>query len=594
MLDPVAATTVRDAVVAAADARNLTLVVVEHRLADWVEVCPRAVVLDQAGRVLADGPTAQVLADPALPEAGIWVPGAPPASGPCPATDSESQDPAPKIGTHSRTGGTCGSNAAERADFPDRGAALELSGVRLTAPDGRELAADLTATAAPGTFTVVTGPSGAGKSTLLHTIAGFLDPAAGRIGLPGVSGDVARLNAQQLARSVAWLPQQVNLIWARRTVIDEVLATSRELFADDPDSLASATARAESLLSALGLSDRREADPHQLSGGQQRRLALAAVIAHGPAVVLLDEPTVGQDRHTWAAIRQVIDQLRDEGCIVLAATHDEDLITLADQRWAIGTEHNAAPVTVDHAVGEVIAPGAPPAARTNPLALLIIALAGVIGSFFVTDWLIGLITLAVTVLLSPLAVRRQTLRGTLVRMVPVALAALTVGWSALVFSDRGPFGPGTGAAAAKEVTRILCLVVPGVILVGVLDPSRLGDALAQRARLPHRPVVASTAALLRLQQLLDDWQRIAQVRRIRGLVRRSLTGRTKHVASMTFTLLVHVLRQAQVMATAMDARGFAEARRRTFALPSPWRGPDWLALGVGALLIAVPLLLSLR
>ncbi|MFX4273238.1 ATP-binding cassette domain-containing protein [Propionibacteriaceae bacterium Y1685] len=584
MLDPVAATTVRDAVVAAADARNLTLVVVEHRLADWVEVCPRAVVLDQAGRVLADGPTAQVLADPALPEAGIWVPGVDPV---------QSSVAAAKSGKHGRSGGTYGSNSTGLTHFGGGSSALALSGVRLTAPDGRELAADLTATAAPGTFTVVTGPSGAGKSTLLHTIAGFLTPAAGRIGLPGVSGDVARLSAQQLARSVAWLPQQVNLIWARRTVIDEVLATSRELFVDDPDSLASATARAESLLTALGLDDHREADPHQLSGGQQRRLALAAVIAHGPAVVLLDEPTVGQDRHTWAAVRQVIDQLRDEGCIVVAATHDEDLITLADQRWAIGSERVTA-TTVDHVVREVLDPGAPPAARTNPLSLLIIALGGVIGSFFVTDWLIGLITLAVTVLLSPLAVRRKTLRGTLVRMVPVALAALTVGWSALVFSDRGPFGPGTGAAAAKEVTRILCLVVPGVILVGVLDPSRLGDALAQRARLPHRPVVASTAALLRLQQLLDDWQRIAQVRRIRGLVRRSLTGRTKHVASMTFTLLVHVLRQAQVMATAMDARGFAEARRRTFALPSPWRGPDWLALGVGALLIAVPLLLSLR
>ncbi|MDN5725861.1 MAG: ATP-binding cassette domain-containing protein [Propionibacteriales bacterium] len=602
MLDPPAAATVRAAVLRAADERTLTLVVVEHRLADWAGVCERTVVLDRHGRVLADGPTIQVLADQEsqLLDAGIWVPGIEPLT----VSDLRASDPVersgagPKSGTHSRSGGIYGSSATGLTDFGDGSAALELSGVGLTAPDGRELAADLTLTIEPGTFTVVTGPSGAGKSTLLHTVAGFI-PGAGQVRLPGATGPIdARglRRSTELASVVAWLPQHVDLLWTRRTVIDEMLATSRVLFAGDPVRLAAANARAETLLTELGLDHLREADPYQLSGGEQRRLALAAVIVHAPAVILLDEPTVGQDRHTWAAVMQVIDRLRAEGTVVLAATHDESLIAAADHRLAIGADRPpVAAEPADHAVREVVEPGAPPAARNNPLALLIVALGGVIGSFFVTDWLVGVLTLLVSVLLAPLAVGRRTLVPTLARLVPVALAALTVGWSTLVFSDRAAFSSAAFVAAAKEITRIACLVVPGVILVGVLDPSRLGDALAQRCRLPHRPVVAGTAALLRLQLLLDDWRRIAQVRRIRGLAPgRSLPGRIRHVASMTFTLLVHVLRQAQVMATSMDARGFAEARRRTFALPSPWRGRDWVAVAIALLLVAAPLLLSLR
>ena len=68
------------------------------------------------------------------------------------------------------------------------------------------------------------------------------------------------------------------------------------------------------------------ADPYRLSGGEQRRLALVAALAHGPPVALLDEPTVGQDRHTWATVAGWVRGLADGGRGVAVATHDRDLV----------------------------------------------------------------------------------------------------------------------------------------------------------------------------------------------------------------------------------------------------------------------------
>lgn len=476
---------------------------------------------------------------------------------------------------------------------------LRVRGLGLRTPIGsgaRPLVTGLDLELRRGDLVAVSGRSGSGKSTLLRALAGLQPADLGDLAVLGEGGELPldRLarRSRQLARVVAWQPQHAEQQLTRRTVEAEVLATSEAIYADDPERLAAARRRAEALLVALGLDRLRGADPYQLSGGEERRVALAAAVAHGPAVVLLDEPTVGQDRQTWAAVAGVIDALRAEGTAVVVATHDRDLAERADRRLDLGGPAATTSERPDYTIAPVVEPGDPPAARCNPVALLIIALGAAIGSFFVADWRVGLITLALSLLLAPLAVRG--VKATLARLVPVTLAAITVGWSALAFSERGFLAPDAWPVAAAEVTRIACLVIPGVLLIPSLPPSRLGDALAQRCKLPHRPVVAAAAGLLRLQQLLEVWRTMADVRRIRGLdPGRSPVGRVRQAAGMTFGLLVYSLRSAQQSALSMDARGFAGARRRTFALPSPWRALDWLAVGVAALLTAAPILLSL-
>ncbi len=618
MLDDRAGATVREAVRLAADQRGLTLVVVEHRLDGWLEICDRMVVLGPGGTVLADGPVHQVLRDQRddLAAAGVWVPGEP---APVPlAPDWHDQgdwhdqtDWHNRSDWHDRTGLN---DRAERTDRAERGdltrrhrdatpavpgsaAALQVKALSLAAP-GREgrsrmLMRDLHISLAAGEALAVMGRSGSGKSTLLRTVAGFHPPIAGQVLLSGRPAEQLVREPRSLAAAVAWLPQHPDHLITDRSLYAEVMATSVKLYADRPALLEAARSRAERILVALGLWHLRDADPYQLSVGEQRRMGLAAVVLHSPRLLLLDEPTVGQDRHTWSAVVGVVRAIQAEGGAVLAATHDHLLADALDRTaWLTDDElPETSETSPDYEITEVIEPGGTPAARCNPMALLSIALGAAVGSFFIRDWEVGAFVLLLVAVLAPLAVRPS--RSVFLRLIPVALAALTVGWSALVFSERGPFAPTAWPVAGREVLRICYLVVPGVLLVPSLPPSRLSDALAQRARLPHRPVVVASAALLRVQQVLDTWRQLAETRTIRGLhPGRSFPQRVRHVAALTFALLVWTFRSSQQMAVSMDARGFGGARRRTFALPSLWRPRDWICLAVAVLLLAAPIVLT--
>ena len=112
---------------------------------------------------------------------------------------------------------------------------------------------------------------------------------------------------------------------------DEVLAGLRGRVGDADQPTQAAVARADGLLHAFGLETLATADPHRLSGGEQRRLAVAAALAQGPQVLLCDEPTVGQDRHTWAAVCGALQAARGAGTALAVATHDHRLVAaLAD------------------------------------------------------------------------------------------------------------------------------------------------------------------------------------------------------------------------------------------------------------------------
>jgi energy-coupling factor transporter transmembrane protein EcfT len=227
----------------------------------------------------------------------------------------------------------------------------------------------------------------------------------------------------------------------------------------------------------------------------------------------------------------------------------------------------------------------PPVARCGPLALLVVSLLAVVGSVFVHDWQVGLVALAVELVLAPLAV--ANLRRAALRLVPGLIAALSIGWSSWLL---GGHHLSVGFASAL---RILVLVVPGALLTAHLDPSRLGDDLAQRLHLPARPVVATVAALQRVEDLGSAWSRAAWSRRVRGLgPGRSPVARIREAVALTFALLVQSIRSAAQMAVAMDARGFAGAKDRTWAEPSHWRKADTLLVAVGLAMCAVPVVLD--
>ncbi|MGN6751235.1 MAG: ABC transporter ATP-binding protein, partial [Intrasporangium sp.] len=357
MLDPETARTVRGVVDRVARAHDLTVVVVEHRLEGWLDRVDRLVVLDADGRVIADGNPLPVLEAhrDSLAAEGIWVPGVP--------------DPEPLAIDLPPSGGAAGLVAAgetvvraDRVTIEHRSRRLgEGSRVTVAVRDR-----DLEVRAAESVALV--GPSGAGKSSLMTVVGGLARPASGRVTfhdrLAAVahakgrrsreghsrsgevhsrsgevharsgevhsrSGGVApdRWASKELACLVSWVPQRAATAIVGHTVRDEVLTTPRAIGLDPTTS----AARADALLDALGLGHLADVDPRNLSGGEQRRLALASAIAHDPALVLADEPTVGQDRLTWSAVLGVLETARREGAAVLVTTHDAGVIDRADR-----------------------------------------------------------------------------------------------------------------------------------------------------------------------------------------------------------------------------------------------------------------------
>lgn len=177
-----------------------------------------------------------------------------------------------------------------------------------------------------GDFLAVLGPSGSGKSTLLNLIGALDKPTEGKLLIEGV--DVSTLNDNQLAglrRRVGFVFQFFNLI-PRFTARENV-----ELSMSIADiGRAERRKQAENLLETVGLKERMNHKPAELSGGEQQRVAIARALANTPRFLLMDEPTGNIDSKTANEIMGLIKRLNEEkGVTIIMVTHDQRLATQA-------------------------------------------------------------------------------------------------------------------------------------------------------------------------------------------------------------------------------------------------------------------------
>ena len=207
---------------------------------------------------------------------------------------------------------------------------IEIAGVgmRFTSGDRSvDVLADVTLAIPPRQFVAIAGPSGSGKSTLLGLIAGLDRPSAGRIHVAGA--EVTALGEDALARfrldTIGYIFQSFHLI-PTLTALENV-AVPLELAGE-----ADALPRARALLGEVGLGDRAEHYPVQLSGGEQQRVAVARAVARRPPVLLADEPTGNLDSATGKQIIELILGLnRTLGSTLVLVTHDPALAAHADR-----------------------------------------------------------------------------------------------------------------------------------------------------------------------------------------------------------------------------------------------------------------------
>ncbi|HEY80657.1 MAG TPA: ATP-binding cassette domain-containing protein [Caldilineae bacterium] len=181
-----------------------------------------------------------------------------------------------------------------------------------------------------GEFVALMGRNGSGKTTLLKHLVGLLKPARGQVQVLGM--DASRTPTEEITRAVAYLPQNPGRLLFTERVADE-LAFSRRAHGMPPDPEAD-----RALLGRLGIAHLWERHPHDLSVGEQQRLALAAVLVTDPEVILLDEPTRGLDYVQKQELSTILRELRDAGKAILMATHDVELAAAATDRAALMAE----------------------------------------------------------------------------------------------------------------------------------------------------------------------------------------------------------------------------------------------------------------
>ncbi|HQC13541.1 MAG TPA: ABC transporter ATP-binding protein [Methanoregulaceae archaeon] len=180
-----------------------------------------------------------------------------------------------------------------------------------------------------GEFLTIVGRSGSGKSTLLYIIGGLDHPTGGEIRISGNATNFADRDALVRLRrkKVGFVFQQFNLLPAM-TAADNVAYPL--LFHRRP--LQERCARAEELLGLVGLADRADHYPAELSGGEQQRVAIARALVADPPIVLADEPTGNLDSRTSSEIYQLLrDVNREQGTTFLVVTHERDLATFSDR-----------------------------------------------------------------------------------------------------------------------------------------------------------------------------------------------------------------------------------------------------------------------
>ena len=213
---------------------------------------------------------------------------------------------------------------------------LDAAGVRFGAYSALE---DVTLSVEPGQFVSIVGPTGCGKSSLLNMVAGLLPPTAGGVRVAGQPVGGINRHAAYMFQHDALLP------WRR--VIDNVALGPRLRGLPDGD----ARRDARGWIDRVGLHGLEDRYPHQLSGGQRKRAAMAQVLVNGRPLLLMDEPFGELDAQTRALMEnELLDLWSETGATVLFVTHDlGEAIALADRVVLIGSGPGAR-VIADHRV----------------------------------------------------------------------------------------------------------------------------------------------------------------------------------------------------------------------------------------------------
>jgi len=225
---------------------------------------------------------------------------------------------------------------------------IEAQDVHYTYANKVEALKGVSLTIKDGEFLAIMGQNGAGKSTFVKHFNGLLKPTSGTVCVDGV--ETTKTSVAALARNVGFVFQNPDHQLFSETVEDEI-AFALKNFGFEPEIIEK---RVTWALELLSLTQYRKTSPFLLSGGERKRVALASVLAWDPKMLILDEPTIGQDHEQKEKLRQFIMQMQTQGKTVVIVTHDVEFVAECNPRVVLMSE------------GKIVAEGAGKEILTSP------------------------------------------------------------------------------------------------------------------------------------------------------------------------------------------------------------------------------------
>jgi energy-coupling factor transport system ATP-binding protein len=347
-LDPVGSAEVMPLIEDVVSLGEASLIMTAHDYAAFAHQFSRIVIVAD-GRIVRDGPIREVLADvPLLNQFGLEIPpyvawarqqlGSAMTQAPLTANEAVEQvATAGKIARHRP-------RAEPTLPSVDAEVVIRVKDLSLTFRKNPVLK-NLDFSIRRGEIVALVGYNGSGKSTLALAVAGVIPPTRGTIEVLGETYRFRRgRKVGTVAHGIGYVFQYPEHQFLHETALEEVMHDLEE--SDRP--------YAESLLSAIGITD-GEIHPYELSGGEKRRLGVKAAIARPPQILIMDEPTYGQDARNRQLIEDDIRTLNARGTTIIVITHDMDFVHTIASR-ALVLRHGE--LAFDGAVAELFAPGA--------------------------------------------------------------------------------------------------------------------------------------------------------------------------------------------------------------------------------------------
>lgn len=320
-LDPVGTCDVFETIRALRQSGDYTIILIEHKLDELIHLVDRVVVIGEGGRILVAGKPEEVFDKYAglLIEHGVWMPQTAllayrlrekgirlPVT---PLTIDQAARALEGLSPYGRPE----ENKEPLIGFPP---AIEIKGLSFGYDDKREAIKDISLTVRRGDFLAIVGANGAGKTTLAKHFADILHPARGKVLIDGK--DVTGLSSKEMIRHIGFVFQNPEHQFVTDSVEHELSFGLRLMGLPEPE----IDRRVSRTLERFGLTKYRHASPFTLSHGEKRRLSVATMVIVGQDILILDEPTFGQDMRNAGELLQLLRSLNDEGRTIIIITHD--------------------------------------------------------------------------------------------------------------------------------------------------------------------------------------------------------------------------------------------------------------------------------